>query len=94
MNYKEEEIRTIVKNVANDDEGFKLIDLLLDKLGAFERGINLQNPEMEIYNRGRREAGLWLLDTLRESNFNKFIEIQKQRSREKCQTKNKLQQES
>lgn len=91
--YKEEEIRTIVKNVANNDEGFKLIDLLLDRLGAFERGVNLQNPEMDIFNRGRREVGLWLLDTLRESNFNKFIEIQKKRSREKCQKMNKLQED-
>lgn len=91
--YKEEEIKTIIKNVANDDEGFKFIDLLLDKLGAFERGVNLQNPEMDIFNRGRREAGLWLLDTLRESNFNKFVEIQKQRSKEKCQKTNKLSEE-
>ena len=91
--YKDEEIRTIVKNVANDNEGFKLIDLLLDKLGAFERGVNLQNTEMDIYNRGRREVGLWLLDTLRDSNFNKFIEIQKKRSREQCQKTNKLSEE-
>lgn len=81
MDYTEEQINLIVKNVSNSDEGLKFIEILLDKLGAFERGFNFQNRDVEIANKSRREQGLWLLDLLQDSNFNKFIEIQKIRSK-------------
>ena len=91
MNYKEDEIRLIVANVANNQEGFKFLNILLDKLGAFERGCNFQNHDIEMFNKGKREQGLWLLDLLRDSNFEKFIEIVKQRRTVLCQNKQKTQ---
>ena len=91
MDYKEDEIRLIVKNVSNTNEGFKFIDILLDKLGAFERGCKFDNSNMEYYNRGRKEQGLWLLDLLRDSNFEKLIEIEKTRRTILCQKQQKQQ---
>ena len=91
MDYKEDEIRLIVKNVANNQEGFKFLDILLDKLGAFERGCNFQNHDIEMFNKGKREQGQWLLDLLRDSNFEKFIEIENLRRTVLCQNKQKTQ---
>ena len=88
-----QELELIVKNVANTDAGMKCIEVLLDKLGAFERGYNFQNTEQEAFNKGRREQGLWLLDLLRDSNFNKFIEVEKKRSKQQWKDKNKQQEQ-
>lgn len=91
MNYSEEDIRLIVLNVSNNPEGFKFFDILLDKLGAFERGCKFDNSNMEYYNRGKKEQGLWLLDLLRDSNFDKYSEIVKQRRTILCQKQQKQQ---
>ena len=91
MSFTEDDIKLTLKNVANDREGLNFIEILLDKLGAFERGCNFQNREIEMFNRGKREQGLWLLDLLIESNFEKFIEIQKRRRNLLCQKLNKKQ---
>ena len=88
-NMSEDEIKEIVKNLLNTDAGFEFIDILLDKLGAFDRGCNFQNIQQEYFNRGKREMGLWLLDLVQDSNFNKFIEINKKRRNKKCQSKMK-----
>jgi len=92
MNYTDDEIKMTLKNVANTDNGLCFIEILLDKLGAYERGCNFQNHDMEVFNRGRREQGLWLLDLLKESNFNKFIQIEEGRRKQLWQNKNKQQQ--
>lgn len=91
MPYTDDEIILTLRNVANDKEGLKFIEILLDKLGAFERGCNFQNHEVEMFNRGKREQGLWLLDLLTESNFEKFVELQKRRRNLLCQKLNKKQ---
>lgn len=93
MNYTDEQIQMTLKNVVKKEEGLCFIEILLDKLGAFERGCNFQNHDMEVFNRGRREQGLWLLDLLKQSDFEKFIEIEKRRRKILCQNKNKLQQQ-
>lgn len=85
MNYKDEEIRLIVQNVANDSEGFKFLEILLDKLGAYERGAKFDNSNMEYFNRGKREQGLWLLDLLRDSNFEMYKKIEEKRRTNLCQ---------
>jgi len=87
MNYSENQIRMIINNVALSQDGLKFIEILIDKLGAFERGCKFDNSNMEYYNRGKREQGLWLLDLLRDSNFEKYCEIVKQRRIELCQKK-------
>ena len=89
MNYTDDEIKMTVKNVSNNDEGLNFIEILIDKLGAYERGCNFQNHDMEVFNRGKREQGLWLLDLLKEANFKKFIEIEERRRKELCQNKSK-----
>jgi len=89
MNYTEDEIKMTFKNVSNNEEGLKFIEILLNKLGAYERGCNFQNHDMEVFNRGKREQGLWLLDLLKDSNFPKYIEIEERRRKELCQNKNK-----
>lgn len=81
----EDEIKELVRNITNDDVGFEFICFLLNRLGAFDRGCNFQNIQQEYYNKGKREQGLWLLDLIAESNFNKFIEINKRRRNVKCQ---------
>lgn len=82
------EIKEIIKNVANNNVGFEFLKLMLDRLGAFEKGVNFKDMNLDMFNRGRREQGIWLLELIRESNFNKFIEIQKQRSNGKWTTQN------
>lgn len=91
MDLTEDEIKLIVSNVANNSDGFKFIQILLEKLGAFERGCKFDNTNMEYYNRGKREQGLWLLDLLGNSNINKLTEIEKLRRRNLCQKTNKQQ---
>jgi len=93
MNYTDDEIKMTLKNVSNKEEGLIFIEILLDKLGAWERGCNFQNHDVDMFNRGKREQGLWLLDLLKQSNFKKFIEIEERRRKDSCQNKNKLQQQ-
>ena len=91
MNYTDEQIKMTLKNVATKDEGLDFIEILLDKLGAFERGCNFQNHDLDVFNRGRREQGLWLLDLLKESKFQKFVEIEERRRKFLCQHKKQQQ---
>lgn len=89
----DDEIKQIVKNVLNTEAGFEFVDILLDKTGAFDRGCNFQNVQQEYFNRGKREQGLWLLDLVAESNFNKFTELNKRRRNKTCLKKSKTERE-
>lgn len=91
MNYTEEQIRLIINNVAVNNDGFEFLYILLEKLGAFDRGMNFQNHDIEIYNKAKREQGLWLLDLLMISNFNKYSEIMKRRKDELCKKNQPIQ---
>ena len=71
----EDKLLEILKDVLNTDCGYELIQEMLEKLGAFERGCNFDNTNMEYYNRGKRDKGLWLLDLVRKADLNKFEEI-------------------
>lgn len=71
----EDKFLEILKDVLNTDCGYELIQEMLEKLGAFERGCNFDNTNMEYYNRGKRDKGLWLLDLVRKADLNKFEEI-------------------
>lgn len=81
MDYKD--ILNIVRNVAESDEGFKFIQILLEQFGAFDRSYNFENVQREYFNKGKKEQGLWLLDLLKESHFNRFCEVQKISIKEK-----------
>ena len=71
----EDKFLEILKDVLNTDCGYELIQEMLEKLGALERGCNFDNTNMEYYNRGKRDRGLWLLDLVRKADLNKFEEI-------------------
>ena len=73
----------ILKNALTNEHGFKFICLLLEKLGAFERGINCNSNEKEIFKTlGKREQGLWLLDNILIADEEKYMEIMKQKKKE------------
>ena len=66
----------ILKNVLNENNGFKLILLLLNKAGAFERGLNRTANDKEIFmTLGKREIGMWLLDQCFEADREKYFEL-------------------
>lgn len=73
----------ILKNALTNEHGFKFICTLLTKLGAFERGINCNATDKEIFRTlGRREQGLWLLDQILIADFQKYTEIMKLKKKE------------
>lgn len=85
--YSEQDIRNIVKNVSNTEDGLNFIYILLEEFGTFTAKINLGNSEVyNIANQVKREQGEFILNLLREHNFEKFIEVQRRRSNEKCLT--------
>lgn len=77
MNIEEE--KNIFNNILNNKDGFQFVLLLLEKLGAFERGCNFQNRDLDMFNRGRRETGLWLADKIQEHCLEKYVDIVKER---------------
>lgn len=73
----------ILSNVLNDEYGFKLILILLEKLGAFERGINRNDSERSVFlTMGKREQGLWLLDNVYRTSKDKYLKLLEQREKE------------
>ncbi len=85
--YSEQDVRNIVKNVSNTEDGLDFICILLEEFKTFTTKINLGNSEVyNIANQVRREQGEFILNLLREHNFEKFIEVQRRRSNEKCLT--------
>ena len=85
--YSEQDVRNIVKNVSNTEDGLDFICILLEEFKTFTTKINLGSSEVyNIANQVRREQGEFILNLLREHNFEKFIEVQRRRSNEKCLT--------
>ena len=80
MNYTDEQIEKIIKDVSNTDCGLAFIKIILNELGTYGKGISFDNVNMAFYNQGKRDKGLWLLDKLRKCNFDKFVLIQKERN--------------
>lgn len=73
----------ILSNTLNDEYGFKFIYLLLNELGAFDRGINRNAENKEIFMLlGKREKGQWLLDNIFLANKEKYIELLDKKERE------------
>ena len=87
--YSETDIKNFVITVSNLPEGLDFIYYLLDSFGAFSNKINLSGSELEIISKAvKKEQGEFILELLREHNFDKFIEIQQKRSNEKWKTMN------
>ena len=77
---KPDELRNLIVNITNDSNGLKFVKFILEELGAYERGVNFNSKEIDYYNRGKREKGLWLLDLISKYNIEKYIEIIKERN--------------
>ena len=83
--YSETDLKNIVRSVSNAPEGLDFIFYLVDSFGTFSNKVNLNNSELHnIANAIKKEQGEFILDLLREYNFDKFIELQQKRSSEKC----------
>ena len=76
---EDEKIIELIKPIINTQEGFRFFSILLEKLGAFGRGCNLENTNLEYFNRGRREKGLWLLELVKQANWEKYTSIERNR---------------
>lgn len=75
MDLNKDELQTL-SNVLVDNDGFKLMFILLKQFGAFERGVNRNATDKEIFmTLGKREQGLWLLDNIFQANRNKYLEL-------------------
>jgi hypothetical protein len=76
------ELQTL-SNVLNNDYGFQFILLLLNELGAFDRGINRNASDKEIFmTLGKREKGQWLLDCVFKANKQKYLDLIEQKEKE------------
>lgn len=74
----------ILSNALNDEFGFQLIFILLKKFGAFERGLNRNASDKEVFmTLGKREQGAWLIDNVFKANQQKYIEFLKMNEKEK-----------
>ncbi len=84
--YSEIDLKNMIRNVSNSPDGLEFIYFLLDSFGTFSYKVNLNNSELHnIANAIKKEQGEFILDLLREYNFEKFIEVQQKRRNEKCQ---------
>ncbi len=83
--FSELDIKNFVNIVSNTQEGMDFIYYLVDSFGTFSYKVNLNNSEFHnLANVIKKEQGEFILDLLREYNFEKFKEIQQRRSNEKC----------
>ena len=66
----------ILNNVLVSPDGFNLILLLLKQFGAFERDLNTNVDDKQIFKiLGKRSCGIWLLDRCFEANRKKYLEL-------------------
>lgn len=86
MLISEIDLKNIVINVSNSPDGLDFIYYLIDRFGTFSSKVSLGKSEFENLARTiRKEQGEFILDLLREYNFEKYVELQQRRSNEKCQ---------
>ena len=84
--YSDNDLRNIVINVSNLPDGLDFIFYLLDTFGTFAPSINISNTDTaNIIRAVKKEQGEFILELLREYNFEKFTEIHEKRRNEKCQ---------
>ena len=81
--FSELDIKNFVISVSNTDEGMDFIYFLLDSFNTFSFKVNLNNSEIHnIAGAIKREQGEFILDLLREYNFDKYVEIERRRKEE------------
>lgn len=73
----------ILANALNNEYGYKLVYILLNELGAFERGINRNAETKEVFmTLGKREKGQWLLDNIFKADKEKYIQLLEEKEKE------------
>lgn len=83
--YSELDLRNMVRTVSNSQEGFDLLYYLIESFGTFSFKVNTSNSDFHnLSNAIKKEQGEFILDLIREHNFEKYIEIERKRSNEKC----------
>lgn len=87
--FTDNDIKRIVRSVSDTPDGLDFIYYLVDSFGTFTNRVNFSNSENEIFARTiKKEMGEFILELLREHNFDKFIEIQQKRSNDLWKTMN------
>lgn len=85
MAYSELDIRNMVNTVTNSPEGLDFLYFLIDSFGAFSFKVNTSSSDFQnLANAIKKEQGEFILELIREHNFEKYVEIQRKRSNEKC----------
>lgn len=85
MSYSELDIRNMVKTVTNVPEGLEFLYFLIDSFGTFSFKVNTSSSDFQnLANAIKKEQGEFILELIREHNFEKYVEIQRKRSNEKC----------
>ncbi len=75
----EKEDLLTLNNVLISDDGYKFVKILLNQLGAFERGLNRSANDKEIFmTLGKREKGQWLLDNILKANPEMYMQLIKE----------------
>lgn len=72
-----------LSNVLNNDYGIKVILRILNELGAFDRGLNRNATDKDIFmTLGKREKGLWLLDSIYQASKDKYLKILEEKEKQ------------
>lgn len=75
---KKEDLELIVQNALLNPDCRKLITLILNESGCFDRSISY-DVNKQYYLQGRRSIGDYILELIRLCDFESFTEIQKER---------------
>lgn len=75
---KDEELKLVIHNVLRTDDGFKLINYLIEESGCLSAGINFDTLK-EYYLRGKKDFGSDILSLVKKYSFENYIKILKER---------------
>lgn len=87
--FTDNDIKNFVISVTDTQAGVDFIYYIVDSFGTFTNRLNFSNSDNEIFAKTvKKEMGEFILDLVREHNFEKYIEIQQKRSNDKWKTLN------
>lgn len=78
MAKEQADLKIIVNNVLNSDDGFKFIQHLLNETGCFDRSVNFDEYK-NFYFQGRKSIGDYILELARKCDFKSYIKILEKR---------------
>ena len=71
----DEQLETVVNNVAKTKDGLKLLGHILASTRVFAAGFN--GNSRDIYNKGRADFGLEIRSLLMQYAFDEYVELMK-----------------